>query len=466
LDEVTYTVSSDGTTRDERFDADPHWTAQHNDVDGHHFGYDSLATTLPGGVSLAELLTLPSSKRTAAQTARLRQHYYHEHAKSLVDLQQQIASFEQERAKVREAAPLALVWREMESPRPTHVLIRGDFLRPGKLVERDVPTVFPPLSVDAARDRLAFARWLVDGRHPLTARVAVNRYWKQVFGSGLVRTPDDFGVRGELPTHPELLDNLAVRFQADGWGVKQLLRMMVTSATYRQSSHVTQQMHAHDPDNRLLARGNRFRLTAEEIRDMSLTASGLLNRAIGGRSTYPYQPDHFYRDKEDDANEWKWPLEAGGELYRRGLYTFIRRTSPYPSFQTFDVSGRGECTVARARTNTPLQALVTSNDPVFVEAARVLAERVLTEVRSGDDERFEFLFICVLSRRPSDAESAVVMDLYRDQLERYRADPSAAQRVRSQGKSPVTPNLDAAEVAAWTTVANAILNVDEAITRE
>jgi mono/diheme cytochrome c family protein len=465
FDDIEYTVA-DGTQRTEKFDHNPGWDGEGHQTDGHQFGYSKLATTKsPDSLSISQLLAVPAEKRTEQQTARLRQHYYREYVPEILELQQQLSGLRKEIETLELSAPLALVWQEMLTPRPTQILTRGDYQQPGELVERVVPAIFPSLPSDVPRNRLGFARWLVSGDHPLTSRVAVNRYWKQVFGAGLVRTPDDFGIRGELPTHPELLDWLAVEFQRD-WDVKRLLRMLVTSATYRQSSETTRSLRERDPDNRWLARGARFRLSAEEIRDAALTSAGLLNRRIGGRSVFPYQPDHFYRDKEDDPNEWKWPVETGAELYRRGLYTFIRRTSPYPSFQTFDVSGRGECTIVRARTNTPLQALVTLNDPVFIEAARVLAERVLTESNGTTADRVEFVVRCVLSRRPKEAERTVLETLYQIERERFQADHEAAARVRAQGRAPQTADLDPVEVAAWTMVANALFNLDEAITRE
>jgi hypothetical protein len=392
-------------------------------------------------------------------------------AESQAELTARLQSLRSELEKLESSLPLALVWEEMDSPRPAQILVRGDYQQPGETVSRNVPAVFPPLPDSSPPTRLDLARWLVSGTHPLTSRVVVNRYWKQVFGAGLVRTADDFGVRGELPTHPELLDWLAIQFQTSGphrvaWDIKALLRLMVTSATYRQSSRGSRELYERDPQDQLLARSQRFRLSAEEIRDMALTSSGLLTRTIGGRSVFPYQPDHFYRDKEDDPNEWKWPVETGPELYRRGLYTFIRRTSPYPTFQTFDVSGRGECTVTRARTNTPLQALVTLNDPVFFEAARVLAERTLAAPLQSSAERLRFLFRCVLTRAPESAEELVLAELLESETVRFSSDPDAAVRVRSQGSAPQNAALNPIEVAAWTVVSNAVLNLDESITRE
>ncbi len=396
------------------------------------------------------------------------------------DLDARLAALRDKRAAVEKSVPQALIWEEMEPPRQSRILSRGDYQLPGEVVDRNVPAIFPPLPADAPRNRLGLARWLVSSEHPLTARVVVNRLWKQCFGEGLVRTPEDFGIRGESPTHPELLDWLASEFRrgsanydsdsesssnSQAWDTKRILRAIVTSAAYRQSSALTAQLREVDPSNRLLTRGGRFRLSAEEIRDAALTASGLLTSRIGGRSVYPYQPDHFYRDKEDDPGEWKWPLETGSELYRRGLYTFLRRTTPYPPYQTFDAPSRGECTVARSRTNTPLQALITMNDPVFVESARVLGERIAIH-GAGSDERLTFAFRTVLSRRPSSRETEVMEGLFKSSLTRYVADPQAAATAISHGKAPRFSDADPVDVAAWTAVATALLNLDEAITRE
>lgn len=484
LDDIEYTVSSSGSIRLQNCDQDPNWSGNGNQPGssssgtiappdgGHAFGYDPLASTAsPDGVSLAAVAALHPEQRTDAHVSRLWNYYLQHQAPDVLQLHRELSNLKQEIEQHEQAAPLALVWEEMEVPRPTQILIRGDFQQPGEIVERGVPAIFPELPSEGTRDRLTLARWLVSGRHPLTARVAVNRFWKQVFGAGLVRTADDFGVRGEPPTHPELLDWLAVEFQSESadhvaWDIRKLLRLMVTSATYRQSSATSRELKERDPDNRLLARGSRFRLTAEEIRDAALTSSGLLNRAIGGRSVYPYQPDHFYRDKEDDPNEWKWPVETGSELYRRGLYTFIRRTSPYPSFQTFDVSGRGECMISRARTNTPLQALVTLNDPGFFEAARVLAERTMQQAESSLSDRIRFAFRSVLTRTPAASEETLLSELYKRELLRFQQNPAAAAQVMAQGRAPRDENLNVVEAAAWATVANALFNLDEAITRE
>lgn len=467
LDDLEYTAG-DESVRKNAFDADPKWTGDGNQAHGHQFGFDGAAATFHGvaDLSVAEILALAEDKRSPHHTARLRDHYVRETFPELYDLNARITALRRNREAIEKLIPQALVWEEMIPPQPARLLVRGDYQTPGDTVERNVPAIFTRLPA-GPRDRLLLARWLVDGEHPLTSRVAVNRLWKQCFGAGLVRTPEDFGVRGEPPTHPELFDWLAVEFQAPfiSWDVKHLLRQIVSSATYRQSSDVTPVMRDIDPANRLLARGARFRLSAEEIRDAALTASGLLTRQLGGRSIYPYQPDVFNREKEDDPGEWRWPLEADAELYRRGLYVFLRRTSPYPPYSTFDAPSRGECTVGRSRTNTPLQALVTLNDPVFVEAARVLGERIA--LADGDDEgRLTFAFRTVLSRPPTERERTISRTLYESERNRYRRDPTAAAELISQGKAPRFSDLDPVKIAAWTAVAAALLNLDEAISHE
>ena len=480
VDDVEYVIANSGSTRQQGFDSDPEWHGNGNLAHGHCFGFDTAATAAgtAGSFSLERLLTLSGESRPALHVARLRELFTIEKFPKLHDLDQRLAALSAEQQAVLDSAPLALVWEDMEQPRQTRVLVRGDYQVPGEAVERNVPAIFSPLAEGAPRDRLSLAKWLVSPEHPLTARVAVNRFWNQCFGAGLVRTPEDFGVRGEPPTHPELLDWLALEFigQSPGggsneaghsaaWDTKRMLRMIVTSAAYRQSSAVTPRLREIDPDNRLLARGARFRLSAEEIRDAALVAAGLLSRRIGGRSVYPYQPDHFYRDKEDDPGEWKWPLETDSELYRRGLYTFRRRTTPYPSYQTFDAPSRGECTVARSRTNTPLQALVTMNDPAFVEAARVLGERIASH-GSDNDARLSFACRSVLSRTPSARERTVLDRLFQSSRESYLANREAAATVSQHGRASRQSSADPVEVAAWTMVANALLNLDEAITRQ
>ncbi len=363
----------------------------------------------------------------------------------------------------RARLPKTLVMQDLPEPRPTHLLKRGKYDDPGERVAADVPAALPPLPTDAPRNRLGLARWLVSRENPLTARVAVNRLWMQAFGEGLVRTPNDFGVQGEHPTHPELLDWLAVRFMDSGWDLKALIEVIVSSATYRQSSVPTPELLAQDPDNRQLARGPRFRLPAEIIRDQALAASGLLVPKLGGPSVRPYQPDGLWEAVTYDG-EVSYLQDSGEDLWRRSLYTFWKRQAPPPALLTFDSPTRETCVVNRPRTNTPLQALTLLNDVTFVEAGRALAADVLNQ--PGDDHsRLQTLFRRVTARRPDDGDHASLLTLLGQQRKRFRADPAAAVRYIASGESPAGRHLDPVEVAAWSVTAHAVLCLDEAITR-
>jgi hypothetical protein len=349
---------------------------------------------------------------------------------------------------------------------PTYLLIRGDFRRHGEKVQPGVPACLPPLR-DARTPRLALANWLVDPANPLPARVTVNRLWRMLFGAGIVRTADDFGMRGELPSHPELLDWLAVEFVESGWDVKHILKLMVMSATYQQSSAAEQQLLAHDPENRLLARGPRFRLPAEMVRDNALFIAGTLNEKIGGPSVKPYQPPGLWQEMAyGDGKGKQYVQDHGPSLYRRGMYTFWKRSILYPAFSTFDAPNREECTVSRPRTNTPLQALVLLNDITYVEAARVFAERIMTEGGDSIAERLDYAYRRALARRPQDRERKVLEDVYRDMLTHYEANPAAARKLVNAGEWPAAKDLNAAQHAAWTMIAQAILNLDETMTKE
>jgi hypothetical protein len=350
-----------------------------------------------------------------------------------------------------------------------HRLERGQYDRPGETVIPGVPVSLPPLPPDAPANRLGLARWLVDRANPLTARVIVNRMWQAYFGTGIVRTADDFGTQGEPPSDPELLDWLAVEFMESGWDVKRIQRLIVTSATYRQSSTVTPASQERDPDNRLLARGPRFRLPAETIRDQALAAAGLLDRRIGGASVFPYQPPGLWEElcsRLDSASmsAQSYAPSHGADLYRRTMYTFWKRTSPPPGLAAFDAPDREVCTVRRARTNTPLQAMVVMNDPTYLEAARKLAEQVLL-VDGTVEERIVAAFRRVLARQPRVQELQALRHLFEAEHAVYRRDLPAALALLRNGESPRDDRLDTAELAAWTVVASAILNVDEALTK-
>jgi Protein of unknown function (DUF1553) len=286
----------------------------------------------------------------------------------------------------------------------------------------------------------------------------MNRIWEQYFGHGLVETSEDFGTQGERPSHPELLDWLATEFLAQGTHLKPMHRLIVLSATYRQASHAAPELLGRDPYNRLLARGPRFRVEAEMVRDIALAASGLLSDEVGGPSVFPFQPDGIWDNPYSDD---RWQLSDGGDRHRRALYTFARRTAPYPGLTVFDAPSREFCTARRVRTNTPLQALTTLNDPVFFEAARALAARTLKEAAAAAEERAALAFRLCTARRPNAAELAPLLSFEKQQLDRFRADPDAARKVAGAG-----PPAETAELAAWTMVANVLLNLDETLTKE
>jgi hypothetical protein len=368
-------------------------------------------------------------------------------------LQKQVAS-------IRPAAT-TLVMQELSKARATHVLVRGNHKNKGELVKPGVPARLHPLRAGQPLNRLGLAKWLVDEDNPLTARVTMNRAWARYFGKGLVETSEELGTQGDLPTHPELLDFLATELMRRKWSMKAMHRLIVTSATYRQSSRVTPGLHRRDPFNRLFARGPRFRLDAEMIRDNALAISGLLTRKLGGPSVFPYQPDGIWFNPYSGD---RWTMSTGGDQHRRGLYTFWRRTAPYAAFMAFDAPSREVCAERRPRTNTPLQALATLNDRVFVEASGGLARRMMREVEGGVAERAAHGFRLCVARAPSEREKELLVRLYTDNLAKYRKDVAAATAlVKSGGAVPAGANVS--ELAAWTVVANVLLNLDETITK-
>lgn len=367
-----------------------------------------------------------------------------------------------ERDDVMRTVPETMVMEERREARKTYVFKRGQYKNKGAEVSADVPSILPPLAKDLPRNRLGLARWLFAPEHPLTARVAVNRIWAQYFGVGLVKTGDDFGVRSELPSHPELLDTLAVEFRESGWDMKALHRRIVLSATYRQSAVIASDKLAKDPENRLLARGPRLRLAAEMVRDNALYAAGLLVESIGGKSVKPFQPEGLWKAVTGGRD---WKRDTGEEQYRRGIYVYWKRGVPYPSLLTFDASKRETCTVSRPQTTTPLQSLVLLNDPVYVEAARVFAQRMVKEGGKDDGKRIALGFRWCTSRAPDAEEIAVLTKLLAAQREHYAADPDAAKKLLAVGDAKPDPKLDPAELAAWTGVAQALLNLDATIHR-
>ncbi len=392
-----------------------------------------------------------------------------------------LRNLEAERDRFIAALPTVMVMRDVPGLRTTHLLRRGEYDKPGEAVTAGVPAALPPLDADAAAPtRLDLARWLVDARHPLTARVAVNRLWQQLFGTGLVKTTEDFGSQGEWPTHPELLDWLAVEFRdgptassqssATAWDVKALLRTIVVSATYRQSSRASAELVARDPENRLLARGPRFRLSAEAVRDAALFASGLLKERVGGPSVRPYQPPGLW--EELAAAKVEYEPSTGDDRYRRSLYTYRKRTVGPPGLMVFDAAGRETCVVRASRTNTPLQALNLLNDPAFIEAARSLARRMQREAGPSPEERIAFGFQCATARRPSAAELAILAAGHRRRQAEFAQHPERARAlIATETAEPSETNAkmtsaESAERAAYVSTANVILNLDEFVTKE
>ena len=411
---------------------------------------------------LRPVLDIPAVERTDQQQKDLTT-FYRTVATSLKPTRDRIAQLEKDLRAL--AIPTALVMREHAGyDRPSaFVRRRGNFMDKGEQVYADVPATLHPLRDDQMPNRLGLARWLVDEENPLTARVAVNRAWEQFFGRGLVETSEDFGTQGSPPSHPELLDWLATEFMHQGWSQKTIHRLIVSSATYRQSSGVASALVERDPYNRLLARGPRFRMEAEMVRDSVLAASGLLSEKVGGPSVFPPQPDGIW---DIPYSSEKWTTSEGEDRYRRGLYVFIRRSATYPSFMTFDATSREHTIVRRVRTNTPLQALTSLNDEAYFEAARAMAGRVLKEARSGesvDTTRAKYAFRLVATRAPKQAELDRILASYQRQLERFKNDRAdAVTTIRGYEVA----DIDAAEQAAWTLVANALLNLDEAVTKE
>jgi hypothetical protein len=414
---------------------------------------------------------VPADKRTPEQTRMLREYYLNkvctETRATMDPLNTAVIDLRQQRDKFQDQIPQTFIWRDMDKPRDSFVMVRGQYDAPGEKVSRAVPAVFPVMKqAGQVPNRLDLARWLVSSEHPLTARVTVNRLWQQFFGVGLVKTADDFGSQGEPPSHPELLDWLAVSFQESGWDVKALVRTLVTSAAYRQSAAVPPALLQRDPENRWLARGPRFRLDAEQLRDNALFVSGLLDGTLGGKGVRPYQPPNIWEPVAySGSNTRNYRQDAGSALYRRSLYVFFKRTAPPPFMATFDAPNREQFCSRRERSNTPLQALQLLNDVQHFEAARGLASRMMTEGGARPEDRIRFAFKTVLSRPPSATELEVVRSTFGRFLERYQADPESARKAIHVGESAPRSGLPETELAAYTLTANLLLNLDETVTR-
>lgn len=449
---------------------------------------DAEAQILAMPEQLSDLIKVPVENRLDSQRHALREFFIQFAAEeSMRGAWSQVHQTRDEQRRYIDLLPTTMVMQDVSVPRAAHVLVRGEYDKPGEPVSADVPVSLPPLSADAPRNRLGLARWLFDPSHPLTSRVAVNRVWQMLFGTGLVKTVDDFGQQGEWPSHPALLDWLAVDFRQGSsggggagnklspvevsqasavnqraWDVKRLIRMISTSAAYRQSSKTSPELQQRDPENRLLARGPRFRLSAEMIRDQALAASGLLVEQLAGPSVKPYQPEGLWKDLAGLDYE----QDHGPALYRRSLYTFWKRTVAPPAMLAFDAGGRETCIVKESRTNTPLQALNLLNDITYVEASRLVGERMLLEGRGDTAARIVRGYALILARPPQSKELAVLTESYERHLAYYQSHPEAAEALTRTGEFSRSPDVNVVELAACSTIAGLILNLDEAVTRE
>ena len=405
------------------------------------------------------------AKLTRAEQATLKKEFQLALAESK-ELRANIAALTESVAELRRQQSSAIVMNERAKPKDTFILMRGVYDRPGEKVTAATPDVLPPLPKDAPGNRLSLARWLVSAEHPLTARVTVNRLWQSVFGTGLVRTSEDFGSQGEAPSHPELLDWLAGEFMRSGWDVQHMLRLMLTSATYQQSSRVTPALLAADADNRLLARGPRFRINAEFVRDQALAAAGLLSEKVGGKSVKPYHPPGLYELVTAGSSTNKWVEDKGEGLHRRSLYTYWKRSVPHPAMIAFDAPGREVCTLRRPRSNTPLQALNLMNDPAYIEAARHLALRMIKAAPTVPAQ-IQHGYRTLLARDASAAELAVLTRAFERARADFAANPQATTGLLKTGDASLAEKtIDPAVLAAMTNVASTILCLDETVTKE
>ncbi len=420
---------------------------------------------------VADAVKVAPNRRNQAQNKLLREYFleyvWSKTRATFAPLNKELAAAEKALADLDKQLPSTLVFKELAQPRPAYILKRGEYDQRGDKVERGTPAFLPPLPAQLPRNRLGLARWVVSRDNPLTARVAVNRFWQNLFGAGLVKTTEDFGVQGEAPSHFKLLDFFAVQFQEEGWDTKRLLRRMVLSSTYRQSSRVTAEALAKDPSNRLLARGPRYRMDAEILRDQALFVSGLLQPKIGGPSVKVPQPGGLWEAVAyTGSNTARFTPDTGPEkVHRRSLYTFWKRTSPPPQMSALDAPSRESCTVRRERTNTPLQALLLLNEPQFVESARVLAERSMREGSPSPETRIRSLFKRAVGRAPDEREVQELVSAYQDFLAAYSKDPTAAQKLIGVGETKPDSKLNPGELAALTMIANLVFNLDEMLNK-
>jgi hypothetical protein len=424
----------------------------------------AAVATLAGSNPIAAILKVPAESRTAAQRQAVKQYYLDNVDPVSRQLLKQKAAGKQQQVDLKKAAAklTVMVMQEMKDRRPTFILKRGQYDQHGEQVEAGTPRFLHGQADEARQDRLGLATWIVDPANPLTSRVTVNRFWQMIFGTGLVVSAEDFGTQGQLPSHPRLLDWLAVEFIESGWDIKQMMRLLVTSATYRQASEISADALGRDPENRLLARGSRYRMSAEVIRDNALAVSGLLVGDIGGPSVKPYQPAGLWKET---SNRPYLP-DKGSKLYRRSLYTYWKRSVPPPNMFAIDAPTRELCTVRRQRTNTPLAALVLMNDPVYVEAARHLAQRALEAHADDMQAAMADMFFRTTSRAPVEQETRILDEVFAEQLDIIREQPDRARLLLAYGDSPRNESLDSSIHATLTMIANMLLNMDEVISRE
>jgi hypothetical protein len=381
------------------------------------------------------------------------------------ELQSNVSKLQAEETAIKSRGTIAHVMQERPGEPGAFILFRGDYDKRRDPVKAVTPASMPPMAADLPKNRLGLAKWLLAKDHPLTTRVTVNRFWQEMFGTGLVRTSGDFGIAGELPSHPELLDWMAIEFREQGWDVKKFFKLIVTSATYRQAAITTKEKIEKDRDNRLMSRGPRFRMDGEMVRDYALASSGLLVPKIGGPSVRPYQPTGVWEAVAmigSDTRDYR--MDKGENLYRRSMYTFWKRSAPPASMEIFNAPSRENCTVRRDRTNTPIQALVTLNDIQFVEAARELAQLSIVSKKT-EDERIDFIARRLLCRPFRPEELTIVKASLADLRKHYKANPADAKSLIAFGESKADPSLDAVELAAWTMLVNELLNLDEVLNK-
>ncbi len=414
--------------------------------------------------SFEKLLTTPAIERTEEQTRQLHDFFLTHVDEESIELRKAISGIEGELQALKDSFSAVSVMRDMQPPRETFVLQRGQYDKPQDQVTAAVPALFVSAVNKDANNRLGLAQWLVDPAHPLTARVAVNRWWQHYFGTGLVKTVEDFGITGEPPSHPELLDYLALSFINSGWDVKSLQKKIVMSATYQQDSRISPEGLERDPENRWLGRGPRFRLAAETVRDNALAVSGLLQSRVGGPSVKPYQPEGLWEDVSVERRA-KYVPDVGEGLHRRSMYTFWKRTCPPPAMMNFDAPNREVCFARRPRTNTPLQSLVLMNDPTYIEAARMLAQQMLVAEVSTTAERIQVGYQRCLAREATEAELAVMQELLEQAVQQFRQQVGAAEALNAIGATRAADGLDTVEVAAWTMVGSTLLNLDETVSK-